>query len=350
MQTKPYFYVIKHVPSGRLYAGIRSASGCHPDELLRPDGYTTSSKEVKNLIDSDGLESFRVLYVVTEKDLGIDVYLAEYEFLTCHDAAKSDIWLNKTNGGGCRGSKRNIPVRKYVAHNIHTGEEIIASARELYETYNIPGVRGAATKKWARLVKDTYYIYPVGSNLEDHIRNAENNRKKKEYNYKEGASRGAIKSSNTKRMASLEKYGVFELHFLSGDRAPIKGTLVDLYNLGYKKVYSWERNDSISLKLGVVLIREGEDLAEAIDRKTRKHNEIKQRAIESSALKNSAVSKGRPQKNSKFYRVFKDGKMVCGRDILKNHCKNLNIVYTTARLAISKNRAVKQGYMFVECE
>lgn len=349
--SNPYFYVIKHIPSSRLYAGIRSTRGCHPDELLRPiKGYTTSSKYVNELIKSDGLESFKVLYTITEEELGIDIYAVEYEFLTSHNAAKSDIWLNKTNGGGCKAAMRKHSIRKFVAHNIHTGEEIIGSFRELYEIHGIPSVKDASTKDGARLIKGTYYAYPVGRDLAEHIKYAEKNEKKKMQNFKAGGAKAAKKSTATKRNASIQKYGFFELHFLSGDKEPIHGALVDFYNLGYKKVYSWERDDSISLKMGVVLIKAGEDLVKAIERKTKRYNELQAIARSKGAEKNSVISKGRLQKNSVFYQVFKDGVMILDRDILKTHCEKLGVVYTTARLAISKNRAVKQGYLFVECK
>ena len=52
----PYTYLIKFIPDGRVYYGVRYRSGCHPEELLVD--YMTSSKEVKKLIEKHGVEAF----------------------------------------------------------------------------------------------------------------------------------------------------------------------------------------------------------------------------------------------------------------------------------------------------
>lgn len=51
-----YTYLITHKPSGQFYYGVRYAKGCHPDDLWNT--YFTSSKYVKQLIESDGQDSF----------------------------------------------------------------------------------------------------------------------------------------------------------------------------------------------------------------------------------------------------------------------------------------------------
>lgn len=51
-----YFYVIEHSSTGKLYAGARVAKNCQPNELLKEDGYITSSKSVRKLIQEDGLD------------------------------------------------------------------------------------------------------------------------------------------------------------------------------------------------------------------------------------------------------------------------------------------------------
>ena len=58
--SKPYFYIIEHIKSGKYYAGVRFAKNCNKEELLQENGYYTSSKYVKELIESDGLESFKI--------------------------------------------------------------------------------------------------------------------------------------------------------------------------------------------------------------------------------------------------------------------------------------------------
>lgn len=71
----PYFYIIKHKPSGMLYAGSRWKKNCHPDELLKPDGYLTSSRIIKEIIKDEGIDSFEVYLILTESECGLDIYI-----------------------------------------------------------------------------------------------------------------------------------------------------------------------------------------------------------------------------------------------------------------------------------
>ena len=92
--TTSYFYIIQHKNSGKKYCGSRRAKGCHPSELLKPDGYHTSSKIVKKIILNEGLDAFEIVEIVeTENAL-------EYEsnFQKKHDCAKSSEWFNLHNG------------------------------------------------------------------------------------------------------------------------------------------------------------------------------------------------------------------------------------------------------------
>lgn len=45
----PYTYLLKHIPTSRVYYGCRYAEGCHPNEFWK--SYKTSSKYVKQLIE-----------------------------------------------------------------------------------------------------------------------------------------------------------------------------------------------------------------------------------------------------------------------------------------------------------
>ncbi len=56
MQTIPYTYMLKHIPSGMVYYGCRFAKNCHPSDFWNT--YFTSSKYVKNLIQKYGKDSF----------------------------------------------------------------------------------------------------------------------------------------------------------------------------------------------------------------------------------------------------------------------------------------------------
>jgi hypothetical protein len=97
LNTKtPYFYIIRHIITSKMYAGCRYAKKCHPSELLQPDGYHTSSKIINNIIKSEGLVAFEILRIDTNLD-GFAAYEYESAFLDIMKCATSDTWYNKTN-------------------------------------------------------------------------------------------------------------------------------------------------------------------------------------------------------------------------------------------------------------
>jgi len=56
---KPYTYLIKHRPSGKVYYGFRAANKVNPDQDLWKQ-YFTSSLKVQQLIEETGTDSFDV--------------------------------------------------------------------------------------------------------------------------------------------------------------------------------------------------------------------------------------------------------------------------------------------------
>ena len=63
---KPYFYLIQHIPTGKIYAGSQYGKHSSPDNLLKT--YFTSSKSVKNLMEKDGVDSFSILTIKETDD------------------------------------------------------------------------------------------------------------------------------------------------------------------------------------------------------------------------------------------------------------------------------------------
>jgi hypothetical protein len=63
---KPYYYLIRHKPSGKLYAGSQYGKNSDPNNLFTT--YFTSSKLVKELIEKDGVESFEIEYIDCRPD------------------------------------------------------------------------------------------------------------------------------------------------------------------------------------------------------------------------------------------------------------------------------------------
>jgi hypothetical protein len=96
---QPYFYIIRHSISKKMYAGARWAKGCHPDEFMQLDGYTTSSNIINRIIDQEGLDSFDVLRIDTNLD-GLSAQEYESVFLQVIDCSNSDMWFNKHNNLG----------------------------------------------------------------------------------------------------------------------------------------------------------------------------------------------------------------------------------------------------------
>lgn len=122
--TRPYFYIIKEILSGKQYAGSRWRDGCSPDELLTPTGYKTSSNIINKLLLENGLDSFQIIEVLEMSD----PYKYETKFLIENDCAGSDLWFNLHNNEDRPppyGSEKfiNIMLNKYgVTHNTQIPE------------------------------------------------------------------------------------------------------------------------------------------------------------------------------------------------------------------------------------
>ena len=94
--TRPYFYIIRHIPSGKKYAGVKWGEDADPSNFLKINGYYTSSNKIKSLIEKDGLAAFEIIEIVTEFN---DMHPYEYEtnFLIENDCGGSDEWFNGHN-------------------------------------------------------------------------------------------------------------------------------------------------------------------------------------------------------------------------------------------------------------
>lgn len=91
-----YVYLIRHIPSGKFYAGSRTSKKCHPSDFWV--SYHTSSKIVKQIISEEGKDSFEILEIIPRPNG--DALDYEVALLKSVDAAKSGMWLNKSNGQG----------------------------------------------------------------------------------------------------------------------------------------------------------------------------------------------------------------------------------------------------------
>lgn len=130
----PYFYILQHIRSQRMYAGCRYGKGCHPTELLTSTGYCTSSKLVNDIILSEGIDAFRIVDIILEEDIQLPFgwsSIFEYEtwFLREHNCSKSSKWLNLHNNSDYHfpfGTKefKSLLLQKYGVDNISKLESI----------------------------------------------------------------------------------------------------------------------------------------------------------------------------------------------------------------------------------
>ena len=105
----PYTYLIKHIPTGKMYYGVRYAMNCQPSDLWNT--YFTSSKKVKTLIEETGKDSFE--YEIRKTFSSVDDAREwEHRVLRRMNALGRDDFLNMTNG-------KSLPPR-YGPHSEET--------------------------------------------------------------------------------------------------------------------------------------------------------------------------------------------------------------------------------------
>jgi hypothetical protein len=125
---KPYYYLIKHIPSGRYYAGSQYGKKSDPENLLKT--YFTSSKYVKELLKSDGPDSF----VIEKIECRTDAREYEQQFL-----------IEKYNEFG-----REVFMQKFLNRNLSPG---ILLTKDIIEKANGPEKRkkcsDSAKKRYA---------------------------------------------------------------------------------------------------------------------------------------------------------------------------------------------------------
>lgn len=92
--TVPFFYIIRHIDSGKKYAGVKFAKGCHPSDIMTR--YFTSSKVVKSLLN-ENRDNFKVIKTI-QFDTKEDAIEFEEFFLKEVNAHMSDDWLNQAAG------------------------------------------------------------------------------------------------------------------------------------------------------------------------------------------------------------------------------------------------------------
>lgn len=100
--TTPYFYILRHKPTQKLYAGCKYGTtnkGTDSLNLMTRDGYHTSSKVVRTIIKNEGLDAFEIIRIrhFDTADAAIEY---ERRFLKKVNAKMNDNFLNMSNNDG----------------------------------------------------------------------------------------------------------------------------------------------------------------------------------------------------------------------------------------------------------
>ena len=142
--TTPYTYLLKHLPTGKLYYGCRYAIGCTPIEFW--NSYKTSSKYVKELIHQYGEETF--MYEIRKTfDNANDARLWEHKVLRRMNVVHREDFLNMTDNisispeAASRGSKGRTPSEANLTHarNMGLANKGKVHSKEINKTKGHPG-------------------------------------------------------------------------------------------------------------------------------------------------------------------------------------------------------------------
>jgi hypothetical protein len=102
----PYFYILQDTSNGMYYAGARWIKDCDPEELLKLDGYNTSSNTIKNIIKKNGIDSFKIRKIKIFED-GRAAVDYETRFLKKVNARKNIDFYNMHNNDFIFDSDKN---------------------------------------------------------------------------------------------------------------------------------------------------------------------------------------------------------------------------------------------------
>lgn len=285
--STPYFYVLQHKNSRKLYAGVRFKSGCHPKELLTPKGYNTSSKVVEGIMSREGIDSFRILYVVTQTELGCDVRDFEYDFLTLHDACNSDIWLNRSNGRGLFPKNKGSSVI-LIIHDLHTSEFFKGTPSELGGMLGLVNLAKYARQRMVHSKR--YEVFYENESLEEYRLARSNMRAQGKIRQSAALEEGRIRSEQVVRSNAIKRRGMYDLYDIESGKLILTGTVNDMRLFGIHNAYKIAREDYVSSNAKYAMIENGKDFASELERKRKVNTErLKEGIAKMKAKKNGAA-------------------------------------------------------------
>jgi hypothetical protein len=136
---EPYFYKIKHIPSGKYYIGSQYGKSSDPKKFW--NSYTTSSKHIKHLIEEFGKDSFSIVKVVSRPDA------REYECKL----------LKRLYSFFGREKFLNIMINRNISPGILLTDDIISKANEKRKVSN-----SIAAKRLMGLGNHNFQKYKAG--------------------------------------------------------------------------------------------------------------------------------------------------------------------------------------------
>lgn len=207
----PYFYIIQDTRNGMYYAGARWAKGCHPSELLKEDGYLTSSMTVNNLIKELGTSIFIVRKIKTFRT-NKEVRSYETRFLCKVKATKNSNFYNKSdnqNRPPAYGTEefQNLILDKYgVDHYSKTQEFKEKTSATCLSKYGAENYR-----KSKKCQEDQIASCREKYGLDYYTQTEEMKEKSKATNLKKYGTENVYASEEIKtkiKQKNLERYGV----------------------------------------------------------------------------------------------------------------------------------------------
>jgi len=182
------------MPSQKYYAGCKINSLADSSNLMTEKGYKTTSKIIKNIIKTDGLESFEILKI-KHFNFADEALYYESKFLRKVNAAENPKFINLHNGGKnfvnkggyklsdstkskMKKPKSEITIEKQNKEKTSRPKEVyekmVNTRKERYDTWNNEAQRNAISeankkrwneeenrKKHSDIMKDYYKNNPV---------------------------------------------------------------------------------------------------------------------------------------------------------------------------------------------
>ena len=185
----PFFYVIRHISTGRLYAGYcKATKHCDSLKFMTEYGYQTTSKVVKSIIKLQTLNAFEINRI-RHFSSADEAIAYEERFLTKVNAMKNERFLNKSNGGRTfrcvslseetkskiRGQKRSEEQRERIRVACRNRKPISEATRQKLRNAKIGTKMPEYVKK--KISETSKNRKPISEATRQKMREASQNRK-----------------------------------------------------------------------------------------------------------------------------------------------------------------------------